>query len=169
MKHDVISVSMASDGEVIEITKNYTDYNLGEGFENYRWGKEYPNNPDTMIMTWCIYTSDMKNAVQTVNAKRLQILAGGCWGDTDKTLEMLKKIQDLRMFDKVNVFYAEKGDFVEGKVISFSMDRNRVVVAQCVNGEYIHKLLNMDSLTYREGKYYEHMMVSFVRNRYLFI
>ena len=53
------------------------------GFKRYVSSKYSYNLKYVLI--WIVNTNDKNRAIKVVNEKRIQILAAGCWGDTEKT------------------------------------------------------------------------------------
>ena len=70
-----ILVRMDIGGKVIETKKVFDRHS---GFFVY-------NRIDDKEIVWIVKTTDIEEAIQITNEKRLQILAAGCWGDSSKT------------------------------------------------------------------------------------
>lgn len=75
-------VSMLRNGDSKNTYKVIIHKNTS-GFVRYASSK----HPYTMedIFVWNVNTKDKTIAIKVVNEKRIQILAAGCWGDTEKT------------------------------------------------------------------------------------
>lgn len=84
---DEYRVIMCENGDVTN-TYQITSDGQEHGFNGY-----YRDSPDNNVwyMNWVTLTHDKNRAIKVANEKRIQILAHGYWGDSERTRELFER------------------------------------------------------------------------------